>query len=288
MITQNTPEWKKLRKDYIGASDAPIIMGISPWKTPYQLWQEKLGLLEDDKDTFATRYGRDMEEPARRAYEEYTGHFVTPEVLFHPGKEFMMASLDGVSPDGTKAVEIKNVNLDDHMLAREGKIPEKYFPQLQHQLEILFALYGLKTIDYYSFYKGEGVIVEIGVDDKYLKQLIQKEGKFWNENVLGLKEPELTNKDFVSLEEDQEWLMLSDSWGRIHKELAELEKKEQEIRASLISRAEGKNIVGNNIKLQQVIRKGAVDYKSIPELKGVNLETYRKSPIQSWRISECG
>jgi predicted phage-related endonuclease len=43
-MQQQTPEWLEFRKNKIGASDAPIIMETSPWKTPYQLWLEKLSL----------------------------------------------------------------------------------------------------------------------------------------------------------------------------------------------------------------------------------------------------
>lgn len=42
-LLQNTQEWEKFRLQKIGASDAPIIMGVSPWKTPFQLWLEKTG-----------------------------------------------------------------------------------------------------------------------------------------------------------------------------------------------------------------------------------------------------
>ncbi len=45
-LIQNTPEWHAFRRKRIGASDAPVIMGISPWKTPYQLWIEKTSGIE--------------------------------------------------------------------------------------------------------------------------------------------------------------------------------------------------------------------------------------------------
>ena len=30
------------------ASDTPVVLGVSPWRTPYQLWQHKLGLVEPE------------------------------------------------------------------------------------------------------------------------------------------------------------------------------------------------------------------------------------------------
>lgn len=40
--------------------------------------------------------------------------------------------------------------------------------------------------------------------------------------------------------------------------------------------------MGSVIKWNKVTQKGNVDYKSIPELKGVNLDVYRKAPITKW------
>ena len=40
-IEQQSPEWFEWRKTGITASDMPIIMGVSPYKTPWQLWAEK-------------------------------------------------------------------------------------------------------------------------------------------------------------------------------------------------------------------------------------------------------
>ena len=58
----------------------------------------------------------------------------------------MRASLDGISMD-QEILEIKcpykpNRLDSDHQKTKEGKIPEKYWPQLQHQLEVFGASKG--------------------------------------------------------------------------------------------------------------------------------------------------
>ena len=45
METSND-NWLKLRKAGIGGSDAAAILGMTPWKSPYQLWLEKTGEVE--------------------------------------------------------------------------------------------------------------------------------------------------------------------------------------------------------------------------------------------------
>ena len=34
-------DWLKERQKGIGGSDVAAILGMSPWRTPYQVWEEK-------------------------------------------------------------------------------------------------------------------------------------------------------------------------------------------------------------------------------------------------------
>ena len=69
---------KENREKYIGGSDIPIIMGISPFKTRYELLLEKAGLKEDDFEGNAyTEYGDMMEEKIRNFInKKYNINFV--------------------------------------------------------------------------------------------------------------------------------------------------------------------------------------------------------------------
>lgn len=281
-MKQGTKEWLAHRRNYIGASDAPIIMGVSPWRTPYQLWQEKLGLGGEQPETRAMTYGKDMEEVARRKYEEYTGNLLSTDendtLVYHPQKPFMMASLDGITFNKDMAVEIKNVCFEDHSMAKSGKIPEKYYPQVQHQLACL----GFNMLHYFSYREGDFALVEVERDQSYIDSLYQSEGAFWD-LVLNLEAPALTDKDYVVME-DQEWDHLAKEWANISERISILEKQEKEYRAALIAKAGGQNAKGSGICLTKILRKGTVDYKRVPELIGVDLEKYRKDPSESWRL----
>lgn len=69
---------KEDRERYIGGSDSPIILGISPFKTRYELLLEKAGLKEDDfEGNQFTEYGNMMEEKIRNYInEKYDTAFV--------------------------------------------------------------------------------------------------------------------------------------------------------------------------------------------------------------------
>ena len=54
-------EWLEARKSCVGGSDAAAIIGLSPYKSNVDLWEEKVGLRkpEDISDKPYVRYGND-------------------------------------------------------------------------------------------------------------------------------------------------------------------------------------------------------------------------------------
>lgn len=185
-------EWLSWRKQGIGGSDAPAILEVSPWCTPYKKWLEKTSLFEE-KENRAMAYGRSTEEDSRREFEDLIQDNFFSINIEKKEIPWLRASLDGINIQGTKAVEIKKANKKDHALAKEGKIPPKYYPQLQHILQIL----NLPTIYYFSSPADgtEGVIVEVEKDARFIEEtLFPKEKEFW-ERVLSKNAPTLSPKD---------------------------------------------------------------------------------------------
>lgn len=286
-LMQGSPEWLRMRKSFIGGSDAPIIMRVNKKysgqdkKTPYTLWKEKLGLETKIYDSESIRYGKDMEPHARSLYEEMTGDLVAPEVIFHKEIKYMMASLDGLNMTQDLAVEIKCANKEDHELAKEGKVPNHYFPQLQHQMACL----NHDRIHYFSFHKGDGLIVEVKRNDGYLNTLYEEEEKFWK-CVLDLTEPSLTDDDYI--ERDQEWITLADGLFYLKKKIKQLQSDAKEYENQLKRLSDNRNSRGGSYSYTQSTSKGTIDYSSIPELNEVDLDIYRKDPIIRWNLKKIG
>jgi putative phage-type endonuclease len=287
-MDQNTQEWLKMRKNYIGASDAPVIMGKCKFKlsdgrfkTPNLLWQEKLGLLNANSDNEATRYGKRMEDPARQAYEAQTGILMVPDVVFHPSIKYMMASLDGLSMDKDMAVEIKNANAEDHAAAREKRVPEHYYPQLQHQLDCLYKLYNIDMMHYYSFHKREGIIVEVKRDISYLEILHEKEREFW-ECVESMEEPELTDLDFQEM--DKNWELKAKKLWELEESIKQEAKLAKELKDELKNLSRGLNSKSGDFRFVYHERKGNIDYSLVPELANKDLECYRKPPTKIYAL----
>ncbi len=67
MIDQAWHEW---RRGGIGSSDAAAIMGVSPWRTPKEVWEEKVYGTSVIIDNSAMARGRELEPIARTWFEE--------------------------------------------------------------------------------------------------------------------------------------------------------------------------------------------------------------------------
>jgi len=172
---QSTEAWLFWRREGIGASDAPVIMGHSPWQKESELLLLKTGRKTEPSANFAMQRGKRLEPLARLAYVNHTGIGVEPMCVQSLTHAWMRASLDGLSPDGDHVVEIKCPGAKDHQLADSGFVPDKYYAQLQH----ILAVTGLGEISYWSFRFDHTVLLKVKRDDGFIDTLIAKEAAFW-------------------------------------------------------------------------------------------------------------
>jgi putative phage-type endonuclease len=136
-------------------------MGEAAFKTPRMLWSIKTRRAQEDAAGPAARRGRELERRARRAYEQQVGIQMEPLCLVHDQLEWMRASLDGLSFDGSTVLEIKcPMNVHDQTVARQGSVPPQYYAQLQHALEVSRA----EEVHYWSFDASAGSLVRIRSD----------------------------------------------------------------------------------------------------------------------------
>ena len=279
-LHQNTPEWHRWRKQGIGASDAPVIMGESLFKNPRTLWSIKTGRMQEDPAGPAARRGRELEVFARRAYERQTGIQMEPLCLVHEEFQWMRASLDGLSFDGSTVLEIKcPLSLRDRASAQEGRIPSQYHAQIQHQLEVS----GAEQAHYWSFHGTDGFLIEIRPDREYAKRLVEAEEAFW-QLVKENRWPELANEE-LDLSADPKWRHAALRYREVRLWLESAAFEEHKLRATLERMATARRTYGCGVEILKSSRKGAVDYSAVPELRGVNLEPYRKPPFAVMKIN---
>ena len=186
---QGSESWKKMRLSKITATDTATILNKSPFSTPKDLWEQKLGIQPPTPVNKAMTRGSELEERARLLLNELTGIEFTPIVVLHDDYEWMMASLDGYNEDNNVICEIKSPNEDTHRLAIEGIIKEYYICQVQKQL----LCTGASRCYYFSYrpeYHIKLAIIEVFPDLELHKIIIEKEYEFYV-NMCTMQEPEI-------------------------------------------------------------------------------------------------
>ncbi len=203
-----------------------------------------------------------------------------PLCLVHDKLEWMRASLDGFSFDGSTVLEIKcPLNLRDHNAAQQGRVPSHYYGQLQHQLEVS----GAGEAHYWSFDGRVGRLVRVRPDRDYIKRLVDEEGEFWR-RVKENRWPELDDKE-LDLSSDPRWRSVALQYRQVRARLDAATAQELKLRVILDRIATARRTFGCGVEVLKSFRRGTVDYAVIPQLSGVDLEKFRKSQVAVTRIN---
>lgn len=280
-LEQGSAEWLAWRRGGIGASEAPIILGDSPWKNPFQLYEEKLGKPRPavhPRQAAAMQRGHDLEPKARALVEKALGVDLCPLCGEHDEHPWMRLSSDGASIDGAILTEIKAPGAKDHAVAQSGKVPPKYVGQLQHSL----AVSGADVLFYASYRPEEDpepILIEVRPDPEMQERLFRLEKAFWK------------------AVQDQDWsvfeALVSDSvpdgfadlafeWDDVSRQIAELTEREKRLRTALLSilpEGPGK-FQACGIEVSRAVARGSIDYKKALAEFGIaeaQLEPFRKA-----------
>ena len=286
-LIQGTPEWLEFRRSKVTASEAAAIMGKDPWTTALQLYNRKIEGKEIE-DNESMRWGRKHEPIARKLFEEKMGMTFEPQVIIHPYRNFIMASLDGISQCGRFILELKcpKSEISFGSIKNIG-IPEYYYIQAQTQLACkpeAEKVYHSSILFDESGNPINEALYEIKRDEAFIGKIEDDLTDFWDRMQFG-NPPEPTEKDFVQ-RNDFFWNKTVEDYLRVKKGREHFEEREKELKNILISLCEGKNSEGSGVRILQVVSKGRIDYTKVEELNNVNLDKYRKEPTKSWRVSE--
>lgn len=279
---QGSPEWHKFRKGKIGASMAGAIMGVSPFSTALQLWEEIQFNIERPKNE-AMRRGSSMEEEARIWVNNHMafGKHYSPMVVQRLDHPQIISSLDGYLEDqdgNPHILEIKCGGMRLHEEALDGRIPIYYLYQMYHQMDSV----GLNKMTYVSYYQGKGVLIDVQKDEKVCKRILQEELSFI-ESLINFDAPKSTDKDWVSIT-DEDSVKKMRTYNSLSEKIKCLEEMRDTVRQEILNNVHHRRIMIEKSKIQKVEKRGAIDYSKIPELNGVDTEPYRKQTVSIWRI----
>jgi len=135
---QRSPEWFALRADGITATEVSVIAGLNPYKTPYQLWAEKLRKFQPDPAGPAAVRGILLENAVAEFYEMETGRQTRRSngIVRLKHLPWVMASLDRTIVGEDGLVEIKTSTSPRWSL---HPVPPEVVAQVQWQMFVTNA-----------------------------------------------------------------------------------------------------------------------------------------------------
>lgn len=200
-ISLTRDEWLRQRKIGIGASDVAAALGISNYKTPYQLWKDKVSDEVEEVDNKFIQWGNYLEDPIAEEYERVTGRKVLRDnkIRIHKDYDCLLVNLDRIITDngdgkGTGILECKSTvnfvfkNWKDETDTQS--IPLEYYCQIQAQLSVTgykWAVLAVLILD-----QREVRIIPIERDEDYIKRQNEVLVAWWNAFVIPNVPPPMT------------------------------------------------------------------------------------------------
>ena len=172
-------QWLKERQKGVGASEVSSLFGLDPYgKSIATLFDEKVGVIQEDVDSPDMQRGRALEPIILRLYMEATGRVVVPAGLrVHPDEPHMLATPDGMVVGDDVPVEVKCVRLNKFSRIKHQGLSDGWLMQVMAQLEVTqrpWASYAFFNADSWSL-----VTFDIERDLAIGAAILAKVREFW-------------------------------------------------------------------------------------------------------------
>lgn len=271
------------RNLYIGGSDVPIIMGISPFKARFELLQEKAGILENDfKGNEYTEYGDKLEAKIR----DYIN-----ESLFqkNPFKEDckIVGNLRG-NVDGANHTTILEIKTTSQIKESVDEY-KNYLVQLLFYMQIYKKTKGILAIyerpkDFNDEFDAKRLVtytIDIDEYEDLIEELNEAIDRFLNDLEALKNNPFATEEDL----QPKEIIEISNKLEKLENDLIvynELKKQYEETKTNLLKAMEERNIKkfetnqGTKITVVKGSEDTTVEEFNTEKFKTENEEIYTK------------
>jgi putative phage-type endonuclease len=198
-----TDKQKEERKSGIGGSDAAAICGLSKWKTPLDIYNDKLSTIENNRDDYKEYiyFGSMLEPFIADEYALRTGKKieVSDGLKRHKDYPWMIANVDRLIDGGKGILECKTAGAFTSKIWGESysdDFPDEYLLQCAHYAIVcdpeyvdLAVLIGGQTFRIYHYKRNPNLE----------EKLIIKEKEFWENHILKQVPPNPINNEDASL-----------------------------------------------------------------------------------------
>lgn len=105
----STQTWQQQHARGIAVSELSAIMGLNPYKSPIQVYMDKLGMSEEVQDNLAMKLGRKLEPVIGELFTEETGlRVVSGDIAQHPTRPLIIGTPDFLVLDENSGMEAKS------------------------------------------------------------------------------------------------------------------------------------------------------------------------------------
>lgn len=175
-LVEHTPAWWEWRRFGVGSADAATILGENRGKSVEHLLAGKAQPAKDSARRFEQDRSATQERRARAEYCRMLAITVQPACLQSLSRPWQRASVDGLSADGQRAVEIKCGKATYATVAARQRPARPHVAQLQH----ILAVTGLPAMDYWCYCPPHPALrLEVRRDEAYIARLLAAEEVFW-------------------------------------------------------------------------------------------------------------
>jgi putative phage-type endonuclease len=135
-------QWHIRRRFGIGGSDVGAILGVNPYKTPYDVWLEKTGreMPVDLSDNDAVMAGNLFEDAVAKFYEIREGKKVRRwnDTRFHDDMPWLAGNVDRIVQGERRILECKTAGMFAKGWGEPGtdEVPESYLLQVMHYMSV--------------------------------------------------------------------------------------------------------------------------------------------------------
>ena len=284
-MQQGSPEWLEYRRTRGGASEVAALLGCSPWypRTAADLYDLKTGATSQHV-TAAMRRGTELESAARALVEEDVGEAFCPGMAAYSENPRIIASLDGITLDGDRIIEIKvpakgrDSDLWAH-IQKHGSPPDYYWWQVQQQLLCSGADHAIIAV--YSHDPRDLATVIVDHDEQAQGRIVEVWTEFFAALDSGVR-PACDDEPVAR--DDAEWLAAAKAWQDSKLALDAATAAEKDARKALLDLAGDQSAVGGGVKAVRHWVSGGIDYKAaVPE--DVDLSQFEKPGRWQYRLS---
>lgn len=255
-------EWLEARHKGIGSSDAPTILGLNKYKSPYQLWLEKTGREQAEKvENDAVLMGHMLEDVVAQRYQHETGAKVIKDnkIRFREDKPFLMCNLDRIVQKSEQAprgiLECKTTT-KYYLDSCDTPVPTYYYAQICHQLMVTGMPYGdlAVLVDGRGFEKFR---VQSSIAQEFIDNLEHDLTRWWTDYIVADKEPPKIASDLLTVQQihgssiNATEKIMSDltRLQSVKAQLKELETEEKALKNSIIEFIQDNESIKNDEKV---------------------------------------